>query len=604
MLWPGLTLLGGMLLMFFSLQLARGVERVSGTMRRLLHGFNAVLASFFLLAILALINVLAYLPLRVSLFGQTSNINVFARTYDWTSDELHSIHPSLRHFVSQIEEPVKVYMIMPRLDLVTENTRSMLKQCREANPRFKWEALSPDANRDEVAKLGQKYALPGRPQGLLILYGSGDKPLNDFIKFEDMFSVTGGSRFGQPSEEPEHFVFKGQNALYNSLRYLSEGKAEVKVYVTQGHGEIPLEAAGARLQGEDLSEWKRRLENINHKVEPLVLEPIDKDKADALQVPGDADVIVVARPIVDLNKADPQLLPALNDFVKGKHGKKGKLVVLMDVIPEAGGKGMARTGVESFLQRFNVRLGNDRIISLMSESPLRIEATTNPDLAYPRGMASPNPVARTFYPTPMGVQATIFRFDDVRTVQPAAGAGQGASVVNNLVVTDPRVIIRPRGGLLGGQRYPFWAETDLARDPFALRREIRQTEDPQKLFSLLSKEPLPLAVVVSEPRTDVPAGHGSVEGKPQMVVFGDIDWITSGELIGQAGSDNFSLFSSCLSWLRERKATGKEIPDPERTQYKLDLPATSISRVAHLPAILMWLAVIVLGCGVWIVRRR
>src|SRR5262249_57451715 len=78
-----LAAVGGLVLMFASLQLARSVERVSAGMRRLLYGYNAVLTGLLLFAILGLLNVLAYVEMPP--------FSWFGKRLDWTPAHIHTL---------------------------------------------------------------------------------------------------------------------------------------------------------------------------------------------------------------------------------------------------------------------------------------------------------------------------------------------------------------------------------------------------------------------------------------------------------------------------------------------------------------------------------
>src|SRR5205823_3009808 len=87
-----------------------------------------------------------------------------------------------------------------------------------------------------------------------------------------------------------------------------------------------------------------------------------------------------------------------------KDAKKGKLVVLMDVVTNRDGS-MIQTGLESFLEQFSVKVNNDRLLILPNNRtrfPLQILVLGNP--------AARNPLAVAF-------QGERFLFTEVRTIQ-------------------------------------------------------------------------------------------------------------------------------------------------------------------------------------------
>src|SRR5262249_55930416 len=73
----GGLLLGGLVLMFIGLQLARRLERTRTGLRRLLYGYNAVLGALLVALGLGLVNALAY--------SKVQWFSWLGHTVDWTS---------------------------------------------------------------------------------------------------------------------------------------------------------------------------------------------------------------------------------------------------------------------------------------------------------------------------------------------------------------------------------------------------------------------------------------------------------------------------------------------------------------------------------------
>ena len=390
LLWPGLALLGGLALMFASVQLGRGLERENQGVRRLIYGFNAVLMTLLLLAILAIPNVLAYAQPFTRFFG---------RPFDWTSTDVNAISPALRNLLGDLKEPVKVYVMMPSGTIVTADSQTLLDNCRSLSSNFSWELIDPrfPANRTRIVGFMEKYAITD-PMGMLIIRGvESEKSKSDHasVKFRDLYSQdpSGGMR------GPLTYSFLGENALYQALIELIEGK--LVLYFTQGHGEMSLGSAQPAMprmrrgQGGDLSVLKGRLtERKNVEVKSLTVDRALK------KVPDDANVVVVVRPTDPFSAAEAKVLrdyvkrPAKTRKVKDKDGPEreeeevtaGKLMLLFNpVIAEAGRQSdvIARTGLESLLAEYNVKLGNDRILTLTRRDPLEVVAVTSPHLAQP-----------------------------------------------------------------------------------------------------------------------------------------------------------------------------------------------------------------------------
>jgi hypothetical protein len=105
-------------------------------------------------------------------------------------------------------------------------------------------------------------------------------------------------------------------------------------------------------------------------------------------------------------------------------------------------------------------------------------------------------------------------------------------------------------------------------------------------------EALPFVVAVSD------------DSKPRMVVFGDTEFISNAALRGEGRANNYSLFVSALEWMSEHK--GLVGPQPKTTNV-VEMPvnkAEQLGRIHGLPFWLMFLGIVGLGGGVWLVRRR
>ncbi len=517
LVWTGLAVFGGLVLMFASLQLARGVERSSGLMRRMLYGFNAVLGTLLLVAILGLLNVLAYVSVAPFSYAKEN--------FDWTASGIYSLSPTTRSLLADLKQPVKVYVLLPRGYIITKDVETLLENCRTYTNQLTWEMVSRDVNREKVRELQKRFTLPDT-MGLLVLYGPESKPEYDFIKADDLARNTPT----MPGEQRK-YVFSGEQALVKSLRYLTEGKTHPVVYFLQSDGEMELSAGRGR-GADSLSELRGRLEQGNYTVKPLNLDLKTRS------VPSDASVVVIARPTRALS-ADA--LKALRDYMSGAGGKKGKLVVLLDVTIQ--GNQMIPTGLEGLLGEYDVKVGNGRIVCLReSANGTNVEAVANPD--------SNNPIAQAFAPS--RERFNLFRFEDVRPVSP--------------------VLAQPRGGasykvdqlLLVPLQFGIWEETDLSKSPAALaaqlRAQIRKRENIEQIEKMLSPDNLCVAVAVSETQGGMPQipNHPPLNQKetPRMVVFGDAGWVSNEALGAPGNANNYDLFASCLSWLRERPEVG------------------------------------------------
>ncbi len=321
---------GGLAIMFVGLQLGRTEERSRPFFRRLLYGYNTVLTTLLLMAILIVINVLVYVN--------------FATAIDFTASNLYSLSSRSKAILKEgLEKPTKIYVLMVVGSTLQQEMQTLLTNCREVNDKIEVKYLSPDLDEDQVRELERKYSFTGR-EGVLVVYGDPKEENHRFIPVDDLFSVDSfGSR---------ELKFKGEDALMTALSALSEGKSKPVVYFTQGHGEFDLNNSDTSRLDEGTGALRSRLEKRNYDVRPLELGPANP------KIPDDASIVVIARPSIPFA---PAAIDALRRYMKPPDAakKKGKLFVLFDVVlsPE---NTMVRTGLEDFMKEFNVEVGDQR----------------------------------------------------------------------------------------------------------------------------------------------------------------------------------------------------------------------------------------------------
>jgi hypothetical protein len=568
-------IVGGLAVLFFSLMLARTEERSNPILRRLLYGYNAVLTGLLLLGALVLVNIMASIWLPP-----------FA---DWTASGIYTLSSRSKSVLENLEQPVKVYVLLSHGDAAGE-VKNLLDNCQEVSKKLTVEKLSFHRDGDRIRELIPRYQLLGE-EGLLVVYGTAPDETHQFIKLStDLFEQDPTSRRDRP-----RFVFKGEDALISAIDYLKSGKAKIPVYFTQGHGELDIDDSSTGKLDKGAGLLKDRLQKSNYEVKGLTFSATattpDTTGKTVLtnRVPDDAAVVIVAGPRQPLS-ADA--LSALREYMSPKDPKKknGKLVVFLDVVVQ--NDAMVQTGLEGFLAQFNVEVGNNRILTVanrqiirmadgtlkeMVQLPQRIRISANPQ------QVNVNPVAKAF-------EDLVLQLYDCRTVRPmaAASASRGNYQVDSLFLTRENDI---------------WVEDNLS-DPVSLANDYYHNR-LSELKSKLSREPLPVAVAVTESgppdAMDPTRRSGASPPKPRMIVFGDAT-VACNEYMKGARTDVYSLIASSLAWLRERPEN-IGIEAKKREYYIMD-PNANISRMIWLPFGLMMFSVVGLGLGVWVVRRR
>lgn len=571
LIWPTLAVVGGLLAMFASLQLARGVERESGIMRRLLYGYNTVLTCVLLLAVLVLVNVLAYVQLKP--------FNLFSRPFDWTSSGLYEISPATRSMLESLKEPVKVYVLLSGVAGVRE-TESLLESFRSVSPQITWEVLSRDRNRRRIIELMEEYKM-SEPIGLLVVHGTESSERSKFIPLAELLLETEREEGG-----PLKFNYAGESALYSAITFLQEGE-KTKIYFLQGHGELDINERGGNDIDQGMGLLRDRLAAGNYEPAPLTLEPGGK-------VPEDADVVVVVRPQTPI---PDHAVKALRAYLKGEdRPNKGKMMVFLDVVLNKDK--IVQTGLEGLLAEYNVKVRDDHVVSILQRF-IRLNPFQDPESLLVKGdPLSGNPVGRAF--ALVANDPTLFWFFDTRSV----------TSLNEGNPTGQMSPFQVRRMLMVSPEFQIWSETNFGKN---LNLEVDSLLlNPEERKARVSNEPIGVAVAVSEPRQQQqqpinPHRAPGEDAEPRLVVFGDASWVSNMSMAERARGPNFSaehydLFTSCVSWLRERPTVG--LKAKPRTEYTLKAAPENHMRMMVLPGFLMVIGIIGVGLGVWVVRRR
>lgn len=565
-------LLGGIGLTFASIMAARGSERESITMRRILYGANTVITTLLLLAILGVVNVLSFVNL--------GKIDFFNTTFDYTQSNLYTLSSGTRELLQGLEEPVHVYMMISEGSIIGQDTRTLLENCKQSAPKgkFTWQSASRDRDQSQLEKLAEKFQIADS-QGILVIYGpEGGKQQHDFIAADKLYSLP--QRSPNPMEESQGgFSYLGEEVLRKSIILLKEGKTEAKIYFTSGNGELSVSPGP---QADSASQLVQQLEKANYKVEAL---PFD---IKLKQIPADAEMVIVARP-----KTDPpqEAINALREYLtKDVGGKKGKAVFMLDAERSKQGSKAIWTpmpNLKALLSEFQVLVGDNQLLTLRER-----DQTLAPAVANPR---SQNKVPMSFG---RGVLQTEFGLQRARTVGPIP---QPPNVPPSNKFKVEEVLLVPVS------RFTV-EESDPNVDPTELTKEL--FSDTRKLQARLTKPSYTAAVFVSEGGSGIESipGHETMasDSKPRLAVFGSGSWIANGYSRQEIWENNYNFLYSTLSWLRDRSDVGEKPKGNERKIYRLGLTADSpvFTQIKWLPLWLMMAGVAIIGGSVWVVRRR
>jgi hypothetical protein len=555
-----LCLLGGLFVIFASLQLGRTEERSNPTLRRLVYGYNTLLTGLLVLAILVVANVLASIHLNTP--------------YDWTSQSMYSLSSRSESILENLTKPTKVYAIMALENEDLRRVRALLNNCLAVNNKIEVEYLSPDLNLERVKSLAEKYKINER-EGLLVV--SGVPPQEDYQFISARALQSGSGPAFSRSREPR--FFRGESELMTALNFLAEGKKKPVIYFSQENAdEMKLNDSATRDLNTGLATLKRRLEAENYTVKGLRFSQLEGAKSDqpdiivSTKVPDDASLVVVPGP---RQKMPAYAVTALRQYMEptGKDAakEKGKLIVLFDEALNPDKDRLQPTGLEDLLADYGVELGSDRVLHYGQLPPL-VRAVVNPA----EDFAGRNPLPRVF--------REPLRFFDSRTVQPKTG-GRPA---NANYRADSLLLVPARDAI--------WAETNF-------RSELDKLST-QEIEKKLSVRPLSIGVVVSESAPSLPHQGPMGEDKPRLAVLGNVTMVSNAALANPAVfGRQYDLFQSLVGWLREKPA-GIGIEPKKQDVYELNAAGVNFNRMLYLPALLLLATVIGLGTGVWVIRRR
>jgi hypothetical protein len=537
---------GGLAIMFVGLQAGRGQEHTDPIWRRLLYGYNTLLAAILLLAILVVLNGLAYARFSVPI--------------DFTATSVYTLSSRSRSILEGLQKPTKIYVIMmphARLEVQT-----LLDNCRAINNKIQVEYLDPRPTGDieRIHELSTKYSFTARA-GILIVYGADADAAHRFITLDDLYE--------NDTMRTREVKFKGEDELMTALSSLAEGKTKPVVYFTQGHGELDIADMDEANMNRGLAVLKSRLEKRNYDVKVLNFS------AGEPKVPDDAAIVAI---VGAKNPFQPQEIQALRQYANpGRPGaKKGKLVVFMGWSQTPEGT-MQQTGIEPLIHEFKIDVGNELVFNLTVKNPRLNLGVINPRL-FDR-----NPIATTF-------SNVELRFYDVRPVKVSMGPAAG-----NTFSADPLIFI-PRS-------LAIWAEPNLRANPSELAEQLFKNADLRD--KKLSQDHISVAAVaVSPPDMSDPhmLSRQSSEGTPRIAVFGTSSIASNYFTSERRSSMEYELVANTFDWLRE-KPQSIGIEPKNRDLFTLS-STISTARLVFLPALLMLLAIVALGTSIWLIRRQ
>jgi ABC-type uncharacterized transport system involved in gliding motility auxiliary subunit len=471
----------------------------------------------------AAVLLLAALLLIVNYFGWK-----YYKRFDWTGSELYSLSEKSRNVLKGLKKDVDfiVFIAPDQQGEIYQPTTELLARYGAASRRVHVRVVDPQRKPLEAQQLAQKYGIT--TTGVVVASGNDKRVIDSNDLAELDFSTL------QTTGAPRMTGFKGEQLFTSAILQLSEGR-KPKILFTTGHGEHSLDdqsergfAGAQQLLGRDnfeMEEWAS----------------LGKPA-----VPPGTDLVVIAGPRGSFVQPE---LDALSAYLNNG----GRMLVLLDPTPgPAAGSGLLSTGLEGWLGRYGIKVGQDIVVDPASTLPM-----FGPETIFAKDYGD-HPATRALAEGSLPVLMSVVR-------SMAAGNAPG--------IKDTELLRTSAGG---------WGETDLANLD-------KVSRDPRDVAG-----PVPLGVVAESSST--------APGKRAMrlVALGDSDFAANQLL--QANAPNAVLLANTLNWLVEREAL-LGIPPKKTEQVKLTLTQSEFRMIVLLAFALPVLSV-VLGTAVYFRRRR
>ena len=224
-------------------------------------------------------------------------------TADWTSNSRYSLSPQTVQVLRSLDQDVEVRAYFQRMDPNRKTAEVLLSSFRDNNTHLRYSFFDPDRDVGQVRRDGVTTV-----RSVVIESGDRRRQLLD------------------PDE----------STLVNAVYRVVLGDQPV-VYYLLGHGEPSLDGEGR----DGFLACDAALAEQGYIVRPLLL-------ADAPQVPGDAALVMIVRPVRDFRPAE---IEAIDTYL----ARGGSVLTLLDPGSPAS--------INEWTSRYNVGLGDDILVS-------------------------------------------------------------------------------------------------------------------------------------------------------------------------------------------------------------------------------------------------
>ena len=437
----------------------------------------------------------------------------YVRT-DISHTQLTALAEKTFQVLRSLDQPVQVIVFYQPDHRLYELIRDLLTEFEAASPRLDIDYVDPMQDVARARALVEQFDID-RPNLVVFASEGRQKHLSDTELAE--YDYADMPMTGQPTLK----AFTGEAAFVSAIISVTQARQPV-VWVTTGHGEKALDD----LDEGGLTELQNALERENLQVDAVNL-------LEQSAIPQETDLIIIPGPT---RRFLEQELERLQTYLE--HG--GSVLALLDPLQE--------TGLNAFLLRWGVTMGNDIVVDPAQQLPF---------------ISAANVFVTTYTQHPIVESMDMFMtlFPLARSVRPAQEPAA------DLVVT-PLAMTSSAG----------WGETATESTTF-------QFDEAVDLNG-------PVSIAVAVQRVTDPTSR--------LVVIGDSDFAANSQIPNVGNAD---LLVGCVHWLVEQETLIGIGPKPIET-IKLNLTRAQLQTIswiifAGLPGL-----VILLGAGMWWRRRK
>lgn len=522
----GLMVAGGVIAIISLVFLTRHFWQRRSTQANL----NAVIA---LIALFVIVGLLNFLSVR------------YEKTVDLTENNLYTLAPQSKQLVSNLEQPLTVWVFK---NLPSQETEQLLKNYQQQSENFQVEFVDPQTNIAKVEEFGVES------------YGEV------YVEYEDK------TQFVQQVSEVEPI---SEVKLTSAIQNIQRDRVSF-VYVLQGHGEPPLDA----VQG-GLSQAVASLEQQGYQVEPF-------NFAEETNLPNLANsVLLIASP-------QRELFGAEVDAIALYLAEGGSLLLLLD--PDSN------SGLDPILDTWGIQL-DDRVIVDASGQGQVLGFNVATALVTRYG---DHPITNPFgngisvYPLARPVDAVE---KEGITATPLAYTSEESWAESD--TTEEELAYNPERDRAG----PLVISFALDRVEASSSQTQPEEETPDAEASPDQTEEMPSNAegettnnIEETPEATASEEIASPQPSPdsRVVVFGDSDFARNGLFVQQLNGD---MFLNAVDWLANRDTAALALRPKEETNRRINLSPQQAAILSRIAIGIVPLFGLILAIISWLRRR-